>query len=50
MFWEQEDDEAIGFLEDMADTYNELESKLKGNGDDWEQKYKRERQGMATEV
>lgn len=34
------DDEAIGFLEDMADTYNELESKLKGNGDDWEQKYK----------
>lgn len=33
------DEEAINFLEDMADTYNELEVKAKGNGEDWQQKY-----------
>lgn len=32
-------DEAISFLEDMTDTYNELEKKSKGNGEDWEKKY-----------
>lgn len=34
------DDEAIGFLEDMADTYNDLENKAKGDGEDWEAKYR----------
>ena len=33
------DEEAINFLEDMADTYNELEAKAKGTGEDWQQKY-----------
>lgn len=34
------DEEAINFLEDMADTYNELEAKAKGTGEeDWKQKY-----------
>ena len=33
-------DEAISFLEDMTDTYNDLESKANGDGVDWEQKYK----------
>lgn len=32
-------DEAISFLEDMTDTYNELEKKSRGNGEDWERKY-----------
>ena len=33
------DEDAIDFLEDMADTYNELEVKAKGTGEDWQQKY-----------
>ena len=33
-------DEAISFLEDMTDTYNDLESRANGDGVDWEQKYK----------
>ena len=33
------DEEAIDFLEDMADTYNELEAKANGTGEDWQQKY-----------
>ena len=33
------DEEAISFLEDMADTYNELEAKTNGTGEDWQQKY-----------
>lgn len=33
-------DAAISFLEDMTDTYNELERKAQGNGEDWEKKYK----------
>ena len=33
------DEDAINFLEDMADTYNELEVKAKGTGEDWQQKY-----------
>lgn len=32
-------DEAISFLEDLTDTYNDLETKSKGNGEDWEKKY-----------
>lgn len=33
-------DESISFLEDMTDTYNDLEKKTKNNGEDWEKKYK----------
>lgn len=32
-------DEDIKLLEDFTDTYNELESKAKGDGTDWEKKY-----------
>lgn len=31
-------DEAIAFLEDVTDTYNDLESKTKGD-EDWKKKY-----------
>ena len=33
-------DEAISFLEDMTDTFNDLERRAKGDGEDWEKKYK----------
>ena len=33
-------DEAISFMEDMADTYNAMEQKANGDGVDWEQRYK----------
>ena len=39
MLGSRADEEAINFLEDMADTYNELEAKAKGTGEDWQQKY-----------
>ena len=32
-------DEALGFIEDMTDTYNELEGRASGDGVDWEQRY-----------
>lgn len=32
-------DESISFLEDMTDTYNDLERRSKGDGVDWEKKY-----------
>ena len=32
-------DESIAFLEDMTDTYNDLEKRSKGDGVDWEKKY-----------
>lgn len=37
---EQTDDETIGFLEDITDTFSDLETKAKGDGIDWETKYK----------
>lgn len=33
-------DETISFLEDMTDTYNDFETRLKGDGVDWEAKYR----------
>lgn len=33
-------DESIAFLEDMQDTYNDLERRANGDGENWEQKYK----------
>ena len=32
-------DESISFLEDMQDTYNDLERKANGDGEDWKAKY-----------
>lgn len=32
-------DEAISFLEDMTDTFNDLETRATGDGTDWEKKY-----------
>lgn len=33
-------DEGIALLEDMTDTYNDLEQRANGDGVDWEQRYK----------
>lgn len=33
-------DEAISFLEDMTDTYDDMEKRANGDGINWEQKYK----------
>lgn len=32
-------DEGMSFVEDMFDTYNDLENKAKGDGTDWKAKY-----------
>ena len=32
-------EEALSFLEDMTDTFNDLEKKSRGTGEDWKQKY-----------
>lgn len=32
-------DEAISFLEDMTDTYNDMENRANGDGEDWKRKY-----------
>lgn len=32
-------DEGISFLEDMTDTYNDLETRSNGDGINWEQRY-----------
>ena len=32
-------DESISFLEDMTDTYNSLENRANGDGEDWKRKY-----------
>lgn len=32
-------DTALSFLEDMGDTYNDMENRLANNGEDWEKKY-----------
>ena len=37
---EDTSDESISFVEDMTDTYNELERRATGDGVDWEQRYK----------
>ena len=36
---EDTSDEAITFIEDMTDTYNDLEAKAAGDGVDWKQRY-----------
>ena len=37
---EDKSDSGIAFLEDMTDTYNDMENRVKGDGENWEQKYK----------
>lgn len=37
---EDKSDEGIAFLEDMTDTYLDLENRAIGTGVDWEKKYK----------
>ena len=37
---ESPDDVTISFIEDLSDTLTDLETKAKGDGEDWEQKYK----------
>lgn len=32
-------DEAISILEDVTDTYDDLQSKVQGDGEDWKTKY-----------
>lgn len=32
-------DEAIQFIEDMTDTYNEMETRATGDGVDWKERY-----------
>ena len=32
-------EETLAFIEDMTDTYNDLDSKANGDGVDWEQRY-----------
>jgi hypothetical protein len=36
---EDSSDEGIAFLEDVTDTYNSLEERANGNGEDWEARY-----------
>lgn len=36
---EQTDDETISFLEDISDTFIDLETKANGDGEDWKTKY-----------
>ena len=36
---ENTDDASLKFLEDVSDTFNDLETKAKGDGEDWKQKY-----------
>ena len=33
------DDETLKFVEDMTDTYNDMESKITDNGETWKNKY-----------
>lgn len=37
---EQTDDETISFLEDVSDTFTDLETRANGDGEDWKTKYK----------
>lgn len=36
---EQIDDETISFLEDVSDTFTDLETRANGGGEDWKTKY-----------
>lgn len=36
---EQNDDETISFIEDITDTFSDLETRANGDGTDWKTKY-----------
>ena len=38
-FGEASDDETISFLEDISDTYDDLETRATGDGIDWQARY-----------
>lgn len=38
-FGDQTDDETIAILEDVTDTFTDLETKAQGDGEDWKAKY-----------
>lgn len=38
-FGEQTDDETIAILEDVTDTFTDLETKANGDGEEWKTKY-----------
>lgn len=42
---EDTSDDALKFMEDITDTYNELEERARGDGEDWKAKY----EGLDTE-
>lgn len=37
---EDTSDDGISFLEDMTDTYNDLETRANANGEDWERRFR----------
>ena len=37
---EDDSDEALSFLEDVTDTYDDLERRAAGDGEDWKGKYR----------
>lgn len=39
MVGENTDDNSLGFLEDITDTLDDYETRVKGDGIDWKQKY-----------
>ena len=38
-FGDDTSDETLAFLEDISDTFNDLETKASGDGEDWKAKY-----------
>lgn len=38
-FSDDTSDETLAFIEDVADTFNDLETKTSGDGEDWKAKY-----------
>ena len=38
-FGDDTSDETLAFIEDVSDTFNDLETKASGDGEDWEKKY-----------
>ena len=40
MVGDDSSDDAIAFIEDMSDTYNDFENRLTGDGEDWERRYR----------
>lgn len=36
---DDQSDEAVAYLEDMTDTFNDLDQRANGDGTDWEQRY-----------